>query len=136
MEEEYKDPLVSWDVADKARDIGFDKYCTECYTKTEDGEYSSQWSGLIPDMWEFECYRPSLAQLRTWISQRYAIELSLLPYILCVGHIKKRVWWVALLTDEDLTETERLTEITSFDKALDDGLHMAIKWIIKNKKHV
>jgi len=136
MKEHYVDPLVSWKVADKARDIGFKDYCTECYTKTEDGEYSSQWSGLIPDMWEFECFRPSLAQLRTWISKTYNVELSLHPSVGYNNKVRVKFWSVKLLIDDDLYKADELLKITSFDKALDDGLHMAIKWVIINKKHV
>lgn len=136
MEEEYLDPLVSWDVADKCRDIGFGSYCTESFVRTDNDEIDSQYTGLIPDQYTFECYRPSLGQLRSWISRRYAVELSLEPYTNNKNNQRVVHWGVKVLTGNTLQNTTHLYDYKSFDLALDNGLHSAIKWIIKTRKHV
>jgi len=136
MEEEYQDPLVSWDVADKARDIGFLSYCTESFVRTEDGKLDSQYTGLIPDLYTYECYRPSLGQLRKWIGNNYNVEINLTPYSYFVNKVKHTYWSYEVLSGDSLDATIRKTGYVSFDLALDDALHDAIKWVINNMIHV
>ena len=141
MKEEYLDPLVSWDVADKARDIGFKDYCVESFVRTDEVKehqsvIDSTYTGLIPDMWEWECYRPSLGQLRTWIGKTYDVEVNITPYSYFVNKVKHKYWSFEVLTGDTMTLTLGKTGYTSFDLALDDALHGAIKWIIKIQKNV
>ena len=77
---EYRDKLISVDVAILAESVGYDVYGPECFTMTGDvpkdaAHIYDEWSGMIADGNDFLCYRPTITGLQKWLREEHRIHV-------------------------------------------------------------
>lgn len=107
------DRLVGFLTAKMAAVKGFDKYMTECFTKSKETEsIFDEYSGLIADGHEFLYYRPTQTVLQAWLRDKHGIHVE------CNFNKVTKKYLCKLETTWDNPSTER----DSYEDSLEIGL--------------
>jgi hypothetical protein len=81
---EYSDKLVNIGTAYLAHELGYPDQSPECFAieqyETKDGKIlpgiiSDEWSGLIPEGFNYYCSRPSIYALQSWLRNEHQINV-------------------------------------------------------------
>jgi len=125
---EYGDKLVTLEIALTAKEVDYDNHSPECLailrTPGKEPIITDEWSGLIPEPFEYLCDRPTQSTLQKWLREKHDIQVYCKPY-------KGNKWSVYA----DIEGHHLITEYiyTDYELGLEKAIQIALEYIIKNK---